>query len=144
MKLLPSKFKWIGLTILVPSLILGLLILYKDFSFSFLNLPQRVARPNELDLGDHNLTNEVALSGIIIGLMMIAFSREKHEDEFINRLRLESLQWSVIINYVLLLIATWFINGAGFLQVMVYNMLTVLVIFIVYFHVMLLKIKNQA
>jgi hypothetical protein len=94
-------------------------------------------------MGDYNLTNELALTGLIIGLMMIAFSKERQEDEFINKLRLESLQWAVIINYILLLIATWFINGASFLQVMMYNMLTVLVIFIIRFHLLLIRIKRS-
>jgi hypothetical protein len=143
MKLLPRKFKWFGIIILIPSLVLSVLIVYYDFSFSFLNLSQPSPKTNNFDMGDYNLTNELALTGLIIGLMMIAFSKEKQEDEFINKLRLESLQWAVIINYILLLIATWFINGTSFLQVMMYNMLTVLVIFIIRFHLMLIRIKRN-
>jgi hypothetical protein len=139
--LLPRKFKLLGILLLIPSMVLGILVVYYDFSFSFLNLPKPLPTANLLDLSDYNLTNEFALTGMIIGLLMIAFAREKHEDEFINKLRLESLQWAVIINYLLLLFATWFINGASFLQVMVYNMLTVLVIFIVCFHLMLIRAK---
>ena len=42
-----------------------------------------------------NFTDEMALTGIILALLFIAFASEKKEDEFINRTRLESWQWAV-------------------------------------------------
>jgi len=42
----------------------------------------------------------------------------------------------------LLFAATWFVHGFNFIDVMVYNMLTVLIIFIVRFHIVLLRNKN--
>ena len=37
---------------------------------------------------------------LIVGLLLIAFSKEKIEDEQIGRLRLESLQWSICFRVV--------------------------------------------
>jgi uncharacterized membrane protein len=140
--LLPNKFKKAGIILLIPSLVLGALFRFYDFAFEFLELPfgKKITPGNSLNLDEKiNLTDELALTGIIVGLLLIAFAREKQEDEYINTIRLESLQWAVLINYVLLLIATWLVHGFPYIDVMMYNMLTVLVIFIIRFHVVLRK-----
>ena len=137
--LLPVKYKLIGTILLIPCMVVGLLNVYSEFQFSFLT----VRNTKIFDLSDGNLTNELALSGVIIGLLMIAFAKEKYEDEFINRIRLESWQWAVLINYGLLFVATWAIYGMEYFQVMIYNMLTVLIIFIIRFHWLLVRYKKQ-
>ena len=76
------------------------------------------------------------------GLLFIAFAKEKHEDEFINKLRLESLQWALLFNYALLLVATWLVHGFGYIDVMMYNMLTILLFFIIRFHVVLFRNRS--
>ena len=138
--LLPTRFKIIGVFLLIPMLTLGIIRKIIGFEFPFLAMPHK---PDLDDLfGNQNLTDELLLTGIIVGLLFIAFAREKHEDEFINKLRLESLQWAVLVNYVLLIAATWAIYGADYLNVMMYNMLTILAIFVIRFHVVLYKNKS--
>lgn len=140
--LLPNRFKWIGIILFIPSLVLGILCVYYDFRFSSLNLPNPEENSGVFDFSDYNLTNEIALTGVILGLLMIAFAREKQEDEFISKVRLESLQWAVLANYLLLLAANWIINGMHFIEVMMYNMLTTLVIFIIRFNYILFRNKR--
>jgi hypothetical protein len=144
--LLPPKYKWIGAIILLPSLALGVLVRFKDFAFDFLSLPAKHKKDglsNVLNFDEViNLTDELALTGIIVGLLFIAFAKEKHEDEFINKLRLESLQWALLFNYALLLIATWLVHGFGYIDVMMYNMLTILLFFIIRFHVVLFRNRS--
>jgi hypothetical protein len=145
--LLPSRYKWIGTIVLVPSLILGIMVRFKDFSFDFLTLPSKAKQEGMQKIFNFdeviNLTDELALSGIIIGLLFIAFAREKQEDEFIGKIRLESLQWAVLINYVLLLMATWLVHGLGYIDVMMYNMLTILIFFIIRFHTVLFRNRSS-
>jgi peptidoglycan/LPS O-acetylase OafA/YrhL len=139
--LLPNKFKKVGLLLLLPSFILGIFNLYYEFEFGFLTI-ENTAKGDFG--GDINLTDELALTGTILGLLFIAFAREKQEDEYIESIRLKSLQWAVLVNYFLLLIATWLVHGGHgftFIDVMIYNMLTVLIIFIVRFHLVLRKNK---
>lgn len=133
--LLANQYKRIGFFVLVPFLILGLFVRFADFHWSFLSLPINVGF---LD-NTINFTDELALTGIIAGLLLIAFSREKTEDEYIAKIRLESLQWAVLINYILLIISTWLVHGFAYIDVMMYNMLTVLIIFIIRFHLVLRK-----
>jgi hypothetical protein len=73
------------------------------------------------------------------GAMLVAFSKEKTEDEFIVNIRLTSLLWALLVNNILLLIAFVFIYGTTFFSVMVYNMFTVLIIFILRFNYLLYK-----
>ena len=137
--LLPTKFKWIGLALFVPFLILGILNAYTGFQIEVLSMSQK---HNSGFTSDQNLTDELALSGLIISLLMIAFAKEKEEDEFIYHSRLESWEWAVLINFLLLIIACWTFYGLPFLDVMMYNMLTPLLIFIIRFHWVLLRNKK--
>lgn len=138
--MIPNRYKRIGWMVLVPSFILGLFVRFADLQFSFLEISKKDKRLLDDDI---NLTDELALTGIIIGLLLLAFSREKVEDEYIGKIRLESLQWAVLINYILLIIATWLIHGLGYIDVMTYNMLTVLVIFLIRFHYVLRKTQQS-
>ncbi|HTL09613.1 MAG TPA: hypothetical protein VL307_15180 [Chitinophagaceae bacterium] len=144
--LLPNRYKKWGLVLLLPSLLLGILVRFKDFQFSFLTLPigKAFVKEPHLHLDEAvNLTDELALTGIIVSLLFIAFAREKSEDEFIAHTRLSSLQWAVLLNYVLLLLATWLVHGLGYIDVMMYNMLTVLILFIIRFNYVLNSNKKS-
>jgi hypothetical protein len=132
--LLPQRSKWIGLAILLPFLCLGIFNLYHEFEFSWLAFK---TGSKSLTAGNQNLTDELALTGIITGLMLMSFARVKNEDEFITALRLESWQWAVLIQFLLLLAAIWLVYDMHFMYFMIYNMLTVLVIFLVRFHYLL-------
>ena len=136
--LLPSKYKKWGLILFFPSLVLGILVKFFDFAFDFLTI-QFKSTNSIFEENRINLTDEFALTGIIVSLLFLAFAKEKNEDEFIYRSRLESWQWSVLINYGLLIIATWLVHGLAYIDVMMYNMLTVLIIFIVRFHLVLFR-----
>ena len=139
--LLPHRFKLIGLIVFILFLGLGIAVRFYDVGFTFFQYSRRA---NDSIFDRQDLTDEIALSGIIIGLLLIAFSREKQEDEFISKIRLESLQWSVLINYILLLTATWVVYSVSYIDVMMYNMLTVLLIFIVRFHILLWRNNYSA
>jgi hypothetical protein len=137
--LLPYKFKWIGLALLLPFLIVGILNRYNGLELSFLTI---YSAKKEFLAPVQNLTDELALSGSIICLLFIAFAREKNEDEFIYHNRLESWEWAVLINFVLLLVASWIFYNEAFIDVMMYNLLTPLIIFVIRFNWVLLRNKQ--
>jgi hypothetical protein len=147
--LLPYRCKLIGLLVFLPSLILGIAIYFYDFNFSILESAGTTIKletsGTQMNVSDaRNYTDELALTGMIIGLLMIAFSRQKEEDEFINKIRLESLQWAILVNYILLIIATWAVYGFDYIDVMIYNMLTVLLIFNIRFHILIWRNNYSA
>ncbi|PSL46309.1 hypothetical protein CLV51_103287 [Chitinophaga niastensis] len=140
--LFPQKCKKIGLVLFIPFLVLGIMNLFYEFQFRWLDLP--VHLPLKDITTDYNLTNELAGIGILLSLLMIAFSKETKEDEFIVQVRLESLQWAVYVNYALLAICILFVNGTMFFQVIIYNMYTVLIFFILRFNFILYKTSRSA
>lgn len=143
--LLPNKFKKLGWLILLPSTVFGLFISITDYELSWLNA--KVFAFLNSDLGsfqyfkvvDNNITNELVAIMFLIGGLLVTFSKEKNEDEYISNLRLNSLLWSVLVNYGLLLFAFAFMFGFSFLHVMLYNMFTTLIIFIIRFNYILFK-----
>ena len=147
--LLPNPCKRIGWILLVPSAVVGFFMMLTDLE-SKLKLNSKVfALYNDEILGSEkhfgiistDITNTLVGILFIIGAMMVGFSKEKNEDEYIANLRLSSLMWAVWVNYVLLLLSFIFVYGMGFLHVMIYNMFTVLIIFIGRFNLILFKNK---
>ena len=144
--LLSNKYKTIGWFILVPATILGLILVYYEFGANWLNAKVfAIASDGFMEnykffrVTYTNVTNTIVGVLFITGAMLVGFSKEKNEDEFIAELRLSSLLWAVCVSYVLLLLAFLFVYGTPFLDVMVYNMFTVLIIFITRFNYLMYK-----
>lgn len=142
--LLPHRYKKIGWVILVPATILDVFLMFTDFEglslngkvFALFN-DEIFGKAQSFGFIDTNITNTLAGVLFIAGALLVGFSKEKNEDEFIANLRQTSLLWAVLVNYVLLLLSFLFIYGTAFLNVMLYNMFTVLIIFIVRFNYVL-------
>lgn len=148
--LLPNKFKTPGWIMLIPTTLFGLYIIFSGFEFDFLDAKVFTFYSNEI-LGESvtmgfvktNLTLTVTGLLFIISAFFVAFSREKTEDEFIARIRLESLLWATYINYGILLFCFLFFYDFGFFYVMIFNMFTILVIFIIRFQYLLHRAKKS-
>lgn len=131
--LLPHSFKWIGLVLSVGFLILCIAINVYDYNLDFL----KVKAPAHSLFSNDNLTDEIALSGLILSLMLISLAREQHEDEYVNSIRLQSFQLAFILHYFLLLIAIFTIYGLTFLVMMAMSVPLLLFLFLVIFYVRL-------
>jgi hypothetical protein len=148
--LFPHRYKLIGWLLAIPSLILGFFVLFNDLSFDFLTvqLPFKYYFSDTFthatgtihatdEVSVLNFTDEIATIGSIVGLLLIAFSKVKVEDEYVSKIRLESLQWAIYFNFALLILMTIFIHGMIYFQVIILNMFTPLVFFIVRFYYIL-------
>jgi hypothetical protein len=149
----PHRFKLIGWIIAIPSIILGLFVLINDLHFDFLTvkLPFNYFFADEFLSSDDkgkafsvfNFTDEIAVICSIIGLLLIAFSSVKVEDEYVSQIRLESLQWAIYLNFALLIIATLLVYGLAYYIVAIYNMITPLLFFVIRFHYILFFKNNE-
>ena len=145
--LLPNKYKKIGWFILIPSTILGLMLMLTGFKGMLLNAKVFAIVNQSLFSSKHqffsfinaSVTNTVIGFLFIAGALLVGFAKEKNEDEFIANIRLSSLQWAVLVSYTLLLVSFAFVYGNVFLIVMLYNMFTTLIIFIVRFNYVLYR-----
>lgn len=144
--LFPNKFKKIGWIILIPSSVLGLLIIFFDLEIGFLDVKvlaiisdKFTNSINFFSLIKNNITDEIIGISFIIGAILVAFSKEKYEDEFIAKIRLESLVWATYTNYLILILCILFVYDLSFFTVMVFNMFTILIFFIIRFYYMLFR-----
>lgn len=152
--LLSNRFKKIGWILFIPSIILGILFVIFQFQPKFLDmkvfaiLVSGIA-PWETEHGfcvitQTNVTDEIIGILLIISLLFIAFSKEKTEDEYIAKIRLESLLWATYINYAILIIAILFVYGGSAFWVLVYNIFTILIFFIIRFNWVIRKSRILA
>ena len=148
--LMPFRFKKAGLLSLCLGLILGLIYLFFEKEPDILNISvlSMIDQPIVGDVGyfklvANNIFDELILLFLIFGGGLIAFSKEKVEDELIAKIRLESLVWAVYANYLILIFAIIFIYGLPFLWVMVFNIFTTLIIFLLKFNLALIKLRKS-
>jgi hypothetical protein len=89
---------------------------------------------------DMNLTLSIALT--LVCLFMVAFAKEKKEDEYVRSVRMQALQVSVYVNHLVLILATIFVYGGGYLSVIEVNLFTIPIIFILVYNYFL-RIKPR-
>jgi hypothetical protein len=136
--LLPNKYKLIGWCLLIPATIWGTFLSLGLGLYDF-GIKESFFGNSQFFSFVETYTNTIVGTCFIAGGMLVGFSKEKREDEFIEKLRWSSMLWAVWVNYVLLLLAILFVYDMDFFRVMVYNMFTVLIIFIVRFNYILYK-----
>jgi hypothetical protein len=144
------KYKFIGWCLFFVGLILGIVIMTNDSDFpnweisvfpliggegSFLSTPA-------FEWTENNISDEIASILLIIGGIIVSFSKTKDEDEYISTIRIESLIWAVYVNYAILILAILFVFDMDFFSVLIYNMFTVLFFFMLRFHYVLYKSKK--
>ena len=147
--LFPHRFKRIGLMILIPFILLGLYIINYDVEpeiFDF-NVPavfvdEIMGEKFVFGMTENNILNEIVGVVLILSFLMVAFSKEKLEDELIAKIRLDSLVWATYVNYGVLLLSMIFIYGMSFFWVMIFNMFTILLFFIVRFNWQVKKLNK--
>ncbi|TVR36631.1 MAG: hypothetical protein EA392_14700 [Cryomorphaceae bacterium] len=128
--LLPHRLKWLGLMLTAFGLLIGSAAMYLDVRPQWLAVETHPEMPF---MNTQNLIDEIALSLILIGLMVVAYSRERIEDEFVANIRLQSLLWSFAVYYAIVLISVWIFFDDAFWSVMIYHLFMPLLFYVVLF-----------
>ena len=81
---------------------------------------------------------------VLVGLFLIAFSRERVEDEQITQLRLDSLRWAIYLNYAILLFSLIFTNGGESDHILLLNIWLPLLFFVLRFQWVLYRLNRSA
>jgi hypothetical protein len=141
--LLPYPTRKWGSAFVILALLFALVWQLEWFDLSFLDHVPMLALYQDNFLGDDPkgffkiVNKEIRMDIIgflmILGLIGIAFSKEKDEDEFIQNMRASALQDSVLIFYLLFLISIACIHGMFFLSILTYNTVALLLLFILLF-----------
>ena len=154
--LLPAKYKLWGWMIFIPFSIMGLFALLQNFEVQALDVEipslfqtdfifdQKAKESGStFHMISDNLTNEILGVMILLGCVLLTFSKEKDEDEFIAQKRLESLLWATFVNSILMFLCLILFYSFSFLNVMIFNLYSVFVLFIIHFNLGLRKGKRQ-
>ena len=148
--LFPNRFKKIGWLLFIPGVLFGALYVIYQNDISYFNAKVFAITKSEIfgdtsffTISENNILDEISSVLIIVGALLIAFSKEKIEDEFISKIRLESLVWATYVNYLVLMLAVLLVYDIAFFWVLVFNMFTLLIFFLVRFNLVLLQSKNR-
>lgn len=148
--LFPNRFKKIGWIIAIPSLVILLLHFFQivslDFSFKFIGIDEAFFDEEscpKFEVVKADFLNTILPIIIIIGLLFIAFSKEKTEDEMIMQIREKSFVWAVMANSVILIIGILFTYGFSYLYLLGGAVYLVLILFITKFYYELRRLKKS-
>lgn len=150
--LISHKYKLLGWFLFITGIVFGVVMLINDFDYFNLEVPVFpligetgiFSKNPSLQWSFNNVSDEIVAIILIIGGIIVAFSKTKDEDEYISKIRMESLIWATYVNYFILVLAILFVYDLSFFTVLILNMFTVLLFFILRFHFILYKTKRAA
>ncbi|HEX8270508.1 MAG TPA: hypothetical protein VF581_11510 [Flavobacterium sp.] len=149
--LLPSKFRRLGWFLFVPAIIISLLWPFVDLNVES-QLPTKVFAIAEggifsddvlFGMTQNSVGDEFLLIFLIVGGLLIGFSKHRNEDEYIAQIRYESLVWATYLNFGIILLATIFVYGTYYFSVLLANLFTLLLFFIIRFQVKLSQLNKS-
>lgn len=136
--LLPYRYKKIGWIILVPALVLGLLKWWLINDHETLTYVVNIYYKNVF----FDIMTTVLVAAILAGALLVVFSKEKQEDEYVQNLRLSSFGWAILINYLILFFCNLVFYGWVFLNIIAVNMFTTLLFYIIRFNYLVTRSKR--
>jgi uncharacterized protein YacL len=147
--LFSHKYKPLGWFLFLTGMVLGTVLLLNDIEypnweiqvFPLISENDIFSNP-AFELSSNNVSDEIASILVIIGGILVSFSKTKDEDEYISKIRMDSLIWATYVNYFVLILAILFVFDLSFFNVLIYNMFTVLLFFMLRFHYVLYKSKR--
>lgn len=145
--LLPANWKPIGWILFLIGIILSMIYMITMPEYEFLDVNVFYFMNDGLlgkgtqffGIEENNIFDEIAMITTLIGGVIVCFTKLKIEDEFINKIRMESLLWAVYVNYIILFFCILLFYDLTFFWVLIYNVFTPIVIFIIRFHWILWK-----
>ncbi|MEE3486360.1 MAG: hypothetical protein VZQ98_18810 [Bacteroidales bacterium] len=156
--LFPYQFKWIGWSLFIPFALLfflayGYFHVIDDDFISFKTLMIMMGELNTFhggheakgflfEVGRQGMFDEICLVAMSVGLLFVAFARERDEDEYVEHLRLHSFAWAIKVNTVLFILGTWFFFGGLYLWFVLFWFLSLFLIYLAKFQLELHQMRK--
>lgn len=155
----PHRFKMIGWCLFAPFALLFFVapIFSEVFNDELISFPTFSIGMKALDafgkadslgftatIERQDMFNEICLIAMSVGLLFIAFAREKDEDEYVEHLRLHAFAWAIKANTVLLILGTWFFFGGLYLWFILFWLISLFLIYILKFQWELHLFRKEA
>lgn len=140
--LLPRSFRLVGIIFFIVGLFFGIARFKYGFKPDALDLNSFAVYSSYLEtkfmqIVRNNFGEEITGILMVGGLFLMAFSREKTENELTSQLRLKSFFIAAYINFAFLLAAFLFTFGLAFVYILMLNMGIGLLAYIVAFRFLL-------
>lgn len=90
-----------------------------------------------------NFTDEISLMLMLFGCFFAVFSKEKQELPETDTLRNSSIFTALLINQLVLIFSTFFLYGAAFIAVVLINLISLSIIYLVLFNIKTYKYKRK-
>ena len=143
--LLPHFYKTIGILLLLLGIVFCVLYLKFDFNYttSVFAVISIYLDNRFFTITKTNIIDEITLMLFVVGFALIVFSKEKKEAEYLNAFREKALVKAVLVNTFLMLFSIFFIYGGGFLGVLVFNVFSVFIFYLVFFYLSVRKSHRE-
>jgi len=89
-----------------------------------------------------NIADELLILLLITGFSLIVFSKEKNETVQLRELRISSLIRTAVTDIFIILFATLFVYGSGFMAIIIMNLFLPFIIYLIFFNVAKMKIMK--
>lgn len=151
--LFPPVFKKIGWAVFIPFAILGVwqLLNPDGTTIEWLNgkafaiySPPFFGPAVWFGWEENNWIDEITVIMLAVSMLLLAFSREKDEDEYIAHLRLKSIVWAIKGNVALLIGATLFIFGYAYANFAWIYMFSMFMLYLIKFNHSLYKFRRSS
>lgn len=147
---LPNKLRIYGWVILLFGIILGVSRFYFGVKPEFLNIKvfavySKYFETNYFKVIENHVSEELTALLILVGLFILSFTNEKIENDSVSAIRYKSFIFTFYINTVLISLSFLFVYGFGFINILVINVFSPFIIYIIlsrYFLSKILKSEN--
>lgn len=150
--LFPARFQKLGWFLLIP---FGLLFICFCFCTNELKIELNVpvfAIYDDIGLFnnskhwfaiiENDIMDEITSIGLIASLLLIAFSKEKDEDEYISQIRSNSIVWAFLVNFSFVIFSEIFFYGMFFFNILCLNLFFTLFLFVIKFKIAIYKLRK--
>jgi len=144
--MLPHRYKPIGSVLVLIGL--GLAIFYSlhkiDISVPVFAIHSSYLETKYFAIIKNNIFEELIILFFITGFILTAFSKERLETEMYRKIRGEAWQAAVLLNSAILIFATLFIYGTGFMMLLIYNLFSIFIFFHLFYWLKKRKLSRPA
>jgi hypothetical protein len=142
--LLSYQFKYPGFGSLMAGCIMAYLVISRNYKPDFLDVPVFAIYSSYLNkvifgITQTNFADELAIILLLLGLILLAVSKQKLEKDHYMKMRSNALIWSVFLNTALMMVAALTFFGMGYLIILMINIFSQLVIYLILFNVLLVS-----
>jgi hypothetical protein len=150
-KLLPYKYKYLGVTCLTLGSILAYFVIHLNYKPDLLDIPVFAIYSSYINkvifgITQTNIADELAIILLLAGIILLGITRRKNEQDYYQTLRIKALVISVFTNLALMILATLTIFGLGYLTFLVINLFTQVIFYLIFFEILVfveLKKSNK-